>query len=121
VVVAAGAVVLALLGGLLLGGGLARAKLVLFLSGWLLLGLATVRLWPKSPKQVAEGGDSPTRTTASIDESTTRVEAVAETLPPLRWMGPVSRRLSPPTKLFVAALLVLASSLALEVVFGVGG
>lgn len=119
VVVAAVTILLALVAGVATGDGIVGAKVVLFLAGWLLLGVATLRLWPKSPKEVAteSGSARPSRTSSPSGD--TRIEAVADSLPPLRWMEPAGRRLSPPAKLFVGSVLVLAASLVLEVVFGV--
>lgn len=108
-------VILALVGGVATGGGVVRAKLLLFLGGWLLLTVATVRLWPQSPADDGSASGPPRAGTIE----TTRIEEVAAALPPLRWVGPPSRRLSPPLKLFVASLFVLLTSLLLEVVFAV--
>lgn len=119
VVVAAGTVVLAVVLGVATGGGLVRAKVLSFLAGWLFLAVATVRLWPRSPVRADDASTGASPVVADVDEPT-HIEAIAEALPPLRWMHPPPRRLSPPTKLFVGAVFVLLASLLLEVVFTVG-
>lgn len=118
VVVAGVTFVLALATGIATGGGVVRAKILLFLAGWLFVGIATVRLWPKSPRKVALEGDGGDVRRASTPGDT-RIESVADALPPLRWMGQPPRRISPAVKLFVGGLLVLLCSFLLEVVFTV--
>lgn len=118
-VVTVGAVALALVLGVTTGGSLARAKVVLFLIGWLLMAIAVVRLWPSTPEggaDVTTGGEGwPVGATPE-----TRVETIAATATPVRWMERPSPRLSPPAKLFVASLAVLATSFVLETAFAVG-
>lgn len=117
-VVTIATVVLALTIGIVTGGGAVLGKILLFIAGWLFVGIATVRLWPKSPRQVAlEGESGGARGTTA--PGGTRIESFADTLPPLRWMRRPARQLSPPTKLFIAGLLVLLSSYLLETVFAV--
>lgn len=117
-VVAGVTLVLALAIGIATGGGVVRAKILLFLAGWLFVGMATVRLWPKSPRKVALEGDGGTaRRTAS--PGSTRIESLADALPPLRWMRPPTRQLSPATKLFIGGVFVLVISFLLEAVFAV--
>lgn len=118
-VVAAGTIVLALALGIAIGGSVVLGKVLLFIAGWAFVGLATVRLWPKSPRQVALEGESGPPSQPARTGDTTRIEGVANDLPPLRWMQRPARRLSPPTKLFIAGLLVLLASFLLEVVFAV--
>lgn len=115
--VAAATLALALVGAVVTGGGLARTKLILFIVGWLLLMVATVRLWPRSPKDVDPGAGTAAATVTPTER--TRIEAAVAALPPLRYLERPSHRLSPPAKLFVGSLLVLAISLLLEVGFGV--
>lgn len=114
-VVAAGTLVLSVVVGVVTGGGLVRAKLLLFLAGWVLLALATVRLWPRSPTEAATSGG----VRRSVTAETTRIETVADVLPPVRWLEPPPRKFSPPIKLFVGSVLVLLVSFLLEVVFAV--
>ena len=114
--VAAVAVVAAVVVGVATGGGLVRAKVLLFVGGWTLLAYATVRLWPRSVEDADERGRSLPGTAAP-----TRFRAIVRSLPPLRWMRPPppTRRLRPPAKLFLGAIFVLLASLAMEVVFGI--
>lgn len=118
-VVTVAAVVLAVVLGVTTGGGLVRANVVLFLIGWLLMAVAVFRLWPSTPEggaDVTTGGKGwPVGATPE-----TRVEAIAATATPVRWMERPTPRLSPPVKLFVASLAVLATSFLLEAVFAVG-
>lgn len=96
------------------GGGLVRAKRLLFLAGFLLMGYATVRLWPRSPSDLDRGA-------IPADHDRTRFQRAVRALPPLRWLRPPPphRRFTPPGKLFVGSLVVLAVSYAMEAVFGV--
>lgn len=120
VVVDVGSLVLALVGGIVTGGGLAGGNLFLFLAGWILIGFATVRLWPRSPKRAAEDVAEGRLPREDRGRELTRIESLVATLPPLRWLASPPRRFSPPTKLFVAGLLVLVTSFGLEVLLGVG-
>ncbi|ELY51023.1 DUF7555 family protein [Natronococcus jeotgali] len=101
------------------GGGLVRAKTLLFLAGWLLLAYGTVRLWPSSPDDV--DADPRTRGEPTAGGPPTRFQTVARALPPARWTAPPrpERRLSTAGKLLLGGLLVLLLSLLMEVVFGV--
>lgn len=122
VVVTTAVLVVAFAGGIATGGGFVRAKLLLFLLGWVLLGVATIRLWPRSPKKVAaDVTEERTERTPSVSEEgeSTRIEILAAAMPPLRWLESPPRQLSPAAKLFVGAVLVLVTSLVLEVVFAV--
>ncbi|SER67423.1 DUF7555 family protein [Natrinema salaciae] len=112
----------ALVLGVATGGGIVRAKYLLFVAGWVLLAYATVRLWPTSPDDV---GTPPTRgVTESIPATndSTRFQAFVRTLPPLRWVRPPpsEKRVTPPGKLLLGSLLVLLLSFLMETVFGVG-
>lgn len=118
VVVTAGSLVLALVLGIAIGGSVVLAKLLLFLAGWLMLAVATFRLWPRSPES---GGAPVTRPHPARRGGLerTRVEGVADAVPPLRGMRPPPRQFSPASKLFLASLVVLFTSLLLEVVLAV--
>ncbi|QSW98036.1 DUF7555 family protein [Haloterrigena alkaliphila] len=117
-VVAVGAIVL----GVATGGGLVRAKYALFFAGFLLMGYASVRLWPRSPADLE-------RTTArgvaggSIPETAdeTRFQRLVRATPPIRWVdGPdPEKRMTPPGKLFLGSLLVLLVSYLMESFFGI--
>lgn len=96
-----------------LGGDLVVLKTLLFVSGWLLVSYATFRLWPRSPDET----EQPTR-----PSRTGRVQRFVHSLPPLTWLEPRRwrrERISQPTKLFVAGLLVLLLSFLMEAVGGV--
>ena len=114
VAAAALVVVAGLVVGVATGGGLVRAKRLLFLAGFLLMGYATVRLWPRSPEDLDRGA-------LPADHDQTRFQRAVSALPPLRWLRPPPphRRFTPPGKLFVGSLLVLAVSYAMEALFGV--
>lgn len=112
--VAALVLVGALAVGLASGGGLVRAKQLLFLAGFLLMAYATFRLWPSSPADLERGA-------IPADHDRTRFQRAVEALPPLRWLPspPPHRRFTPAGKLFVGSLVVLATSYVMEAVFGV--
>jgi len=118
--VAAVAVVAAVVVGVATGGGLVRAKVLLFVGGWTLLAYATVRLWPRPTGNAESTADERGRSLPGTAEPT-RFRAIVRSLPPLRWMGPPppTRRLRPPAKLFLGAIFVLLASLVMEVAFGV--
>jgi hypothetical protein len=109
----AGAVTLSALAlGLATGGGFVRGKILAFVAGWLLVGYATVRLWPTSVDEL----DGP-----SVSARGTRLEGFVRRLPPLRWI----RLPAPPErvrvagKVFLAGVVTLAGSLLMETAFGV--
>lgn len=114
-----GAVVLAVA----TGGGLVRAKHLLFAGGWLLMAYATVRLWPRSPDDLEEAptqrtpGDSLAGTQAS-----SRFQRLVRRLPPRRWVRTPRprRRITVSGKLLLSSVLILLLSLLMETVFGVG-
>ena len=121
IVVAALATLGSLAIGIVTGGGLVRGKVVLFVVGWVLMAYATVQLWPSSPEEV--NGAPEARTGESLPEAQdeTRLQSFVQSIPPNRWLRPPrpERRLSIDGKLFLASLLVLAVSFAMEVVFGI--
>lgn len=105
----------ALLVALGVGGDLTTVKYLLFGAGWVLLAIATVRLWP------TRGGDP--GESADLDQSIGspgRVQRLAENAPPARWVRRPTphERLSNAAKQFLAALVTLAFSLLLEVGIG---
>lgn len=108
--------------GLATGGGLLRAKYVLFFVGFLLLGYASVRLWPRSPADVERdatrgvAGDSIPET---ADE--TRFQRLVQATPPLRWLDdpPPERRVTPRGKLLLGSFAVLLASYLMEIFFGI--
>lgn len=105
----------------LTGGTLVRVKVLLFLAGWILLGYATFRLWPRV------SADSSTEPRPAGKESipgspeATRFRTLVQRIPPMRWIEPPppGKRLSPRWKLFLGSLLVLLTSFLMETVFGI--
>lgn len=107
------------------GGGLVRAKFVLFLAGFLLLAYATVRLWPTSPSDLESGttgvaGDPTGRSVPAVPDET-RFQTFVQAVPPLRWLPspPPERRVTPAGKLFLGSVFVLLVSYLLETAFGI--
>ncbi|MGQ3328697.1 MULTISPECIES: DUF7555 family protein [Halorubrum] len=98
--------------GLATGGGFVRGKLLAFVAGWLLVGYATVRLWPSSVDDL----DRP-----SMSARGTRLEGLVRALPPIRWI----RLPAPPERVRVAGKVLLAGvatlggSLLMETALGV--
>lgn len=109
-------------------GTLFRTKYVLFWLGFALLAYASFQLRPDSPSQqnrntefLTSGDDRQKRASGSVgSRSSTRLERLAAWLPPMRWVtvNP-DDRFSPHAKQFLAALLLLAVSIAMEFVFGI--
>lgn len=118
--VTAAAIVVAGVASVATGGGLVRLKTALFLIGFLLMGYATIRLWPSSPDDVRGGTERGAAGGPATSEET-RLESFVRTLPPLRRVAPPppSRRIEPAGKLFVASLFVLLASYLMETVLGV--
>ncbi|WP_435334292.1 DUF7555 family protein [Haloarchaeobius sp. TZWWS8] len=110
-------------------GTLFTTKHLLFWVGFGLLAYASFQLRPPSPKElddregifVTSGDDRQKRADTTIGgRSETTVEKVVALLPPMRW-APLrpDERFSVHAKLLVAAILMLALSMAMEFVFGV--
>lgn len=109
--------------GVATGGGLVRAKILLFVVGWVLMAYAVVRLWPRRPSDVGRGSPSPSDPTSGAipaDGVRTRFQAAVRRLP-ARWLPvpPPERRVTDEGQLFIASLLVLLTSFLMEVVFGI--
>jgi hypothetical protein len=129
-------VVGAFVAGVASGGGAVHAKIFLFVVGWLMMGYAVVRIWPSNSSKVrteslkGDGGalknpdPSPDTTPDSIpeDETETRFQEAVYSLPPGRWLPrpTPSHRVGMEGKIFLGSVFVLATSLVMEVVFGVG-
>ena len=98
--------------GIATGGEFVRGKTLTFLGGWLLVGYATVRLWPKRRDPERESLSGTRRT---------RFQRVVRAVPPVRWIRvpPPTDRVRPAGKTFLAGVLTLLVSLVMEVGFGV--
>ncbi|WP_247731538.1 DUF7555 family protein [Halovivax limisalsi] len=97
------------------GGDLTTVKYLLFGAGWVLLAIATVRLWP------SRGGDpEPSDDFDRSIGSPGRVQRLADDAPPARWVRQPTphERLSSASKQFLAAIITLAISILLEVGIG---
>src|SRR6056297_3107185 len=114
--------------GVLLGGGLVTAKYVMFVVGILLFGYATFQLRPDPPWSTERTGDGETVIVKNDDSddpvvnsrTETRFQAAVQRIPPLSWYSlPPSDRVSIAAKLFLASLVTLAWSYAMEAVFGI--
>lgn len=99
---------------LLTGGGLIPVKVTLFLVGFALFGYASVAMWRAASPDPDEGVSA-----RGHRDSTPFESALARAVPAAGALVPPGERLSPSVKLFVASLLVLGVSLAMETVFGV--
>ena len=109
-------------------GTLFRTKYVLFWVGFALLAYASFQLRPDSPSKmeskgefVTSGDDRQKKAAGSVGaRSSTRLERLAAWLPPMRWVEVNENdRFSTHTKQFLAAVLMLGLSMAMEFVFGV--
>jgi len=106
------------------GAGMALVVHLTFVLGFLMFGYATYLLWPKRlwrKKETEEGEIRVTKTqTGEVvgAREETKFQSMVQRLPPLTTysLAP-SERLSPGVKLFVASLVVLATSFAVEMVF----
>lgn len=100
------------------GFGWIQVKKLLFIIGILAFGYGTFALWPTSPWKREEGTQPKQPSIGEREE--TRIQAVAQELPPARFRQiPVDERLPIGVKLFLASLAILATSAAMEFVFGV--
>ncbi len=99
------------------GGELARANALLFVTGWCLLAYATFLMWPSSPDDLDEQAPSGETVAGS-----TRIQSIARSLPPLRWIGlpDPHHRMPVRRQLFVASILVLTLSFVAERWLGIG-
>lgn len=121
IVVTAVATAAALLVGVATGGGAVRAKILLFVAGWVLLSYATFRLWPTSIEDVESSADGQLGESIPSAQDETRFQSFVRTLPPARWIQPPTPkdRVSPPGKLLFGSVLMLLLSFLMETVLGV--
>lgn len=100
------------------GFGWVGVKYLLFVVGILAFGYATFTLRPRPPWKDDEATE-PTGTSVG-DREETRVQALAQEVPPARFRRlPVDERLPDGVKMFLASLAILGTSYAMEAVFGV--
>ncbi len=111
---AAVSAVLAVLAGWQAGPGV---KYGLFVFGWLAFGYGTFKLLPTRPwKDDDERG--PFEAAAGED---TQFQALVQRLPPARFRPvPVVHRLPTGVRVFLASMVMLGTSLALDQLFGIG-
>jgi len=120
-VVTAVATAAALIVGIATGGGAVRAKLLLFVCGWVLLSYATFRLWPTSVEDVESPADDQFGESIPRAGDETRFQSLVRRLPPARWIRPPTPedRVSPPGKLLFGSVLMLLLSFLMETALGV--
>lgn len=124
-VVAAFSTLLAVVVGVATGGGLVRAKVLLFLAGVGLMAYATVRLWPESPgdrdDRAGPGLPDPGGGPAFTSRERPRLQRVTAAVPPMRWVHapPPEERVTVPGKLFWSSVAILLVSYLMEAVFGI--
>jgi hypothetical protein len=96
--------------GTLLGEPLLVLKYLLFVGGFLQVGVGVAQLWPTDPSDLE--GPTP--------EQSSRTQAVVDRLSPIERLGlPVGRRFDLGAKRLLSGLAILFVSFALEAVFGV--
>lgn len=102
-------------------GGLVFTKWVTFLVGAALAAYASLKLRPDSPKKRAASVDASADSPTVGNVEVSALQRFAAALPPARWTElTVSERFSPNVKRFVGALAIVAASMAMEFVFGIG-
>ena len=99
------------------------AKYGLFVFGWVALGYGTLILWPQAAWK--DDDDDEGRTVDLFDRAAgkpdTRFQRLVQSVPPARFRQiPHRERLSTGARVFVAAVVMLATSIVLEQFFGVG-
>jgi len=116
--VAALSTLAAIVVGVATGGGLVRAKVLLFLFGVALMVYSTVRLWPSRPGDGREGSTADSVPTAA---GRTRFQRFVGALPPMRWIEspPPHERVTAPGKLFWGSVATLLVSYLMEAAFGI--
>ncbi|WP_255169681.1 DUF7555 family protein [Natrononativus amylolyticus] len=93
-------------------------KAWLFVLAWLLIGYATVLLWPRTPKK---WGSKRTEKRIELDRrSGPNLQRRLNRLPPLKWYDDDSVRLPTGVKLYIASVWLLLVSFLMERVLGIG-
>lgn len=110
------ATTVAVVTGIATGGGFVRGKILLFVTGWVLLAYATAKLWPSSGQDGQSGGRS-----LPGGAQATQFQTIVSTLPPLRWIEPPppEDRMTLEGKLFLSGCLVLVVSFLMETWLGI--
>lgn len=107
--------------GVATGGGIVRAKTFMFVIGWVMVGYATVLLWP-SPPPIDDEDEEPTAQGQSLPaEEASRFQGIVRQVPPVRWitLPPPQERIPLRSQLFVGGLCILAASYLMETVWNV--
>lgn len=109
------------LGALVLGTAIAPAvKYGFFVLGWLTFGYGTLLLLPSKPWKEQDNAEE-LFGDPGADDGDSEFQTFVQQLPPARFrqLAP-HRRLPTGVRVFLAALVVLGSSIVMEAVFGVG-
>jgi hypothetical protein len=102
-------------------GGLVFTKWITFFVGAGLGAYASLKLRPASPKKRATSADAGVNNPTVGNVTASRVQRLAAAVPPARWTElSAGERFSPDVKRFVGAVAIVATSMALEFVFGIG-
>ena len=102
-------------------GGLVFTKWVTFVVGVGLAAYASLKLRPDSPKKRAASVDAGANSPTVGNVQVSAVQRLAAAVPPARWTElSVGERFSPNVKRFVGAVAIVAASMAMEFVFGIG-
>jgi len=95
------------------------AKYGLFVFGWLAFGYGTFQLLPSRPWK-DDGGDLPGPLSVTANEET-KFQSLVQRLPPARFRQvPPVQRFPTGVRVFVGSLVMLATSIAMEQLFGIG-
>lgn len=97
-------------------------KYGLFVFGWLAFGYGTVMLWPKAAwKEQKDSQVFDVLLETPSKQPDTKFQRLVQRLPPARFRQiPDHERLSTGARVFVAAVVMLATSIVLEQAFGIG-
>ena len=95
------------------------AKYGLFVFGWLAFGYGTFKLLPSRPWK-DDDGDVPGPLAVGAGEET-KFQSLVQRLPPARFRRiPPVQRLPTGVRVFVGSLVMLATSIVMEQLFGIG-
>lgn len=108
--------------GVATGGGAVRAKVFLFVIGWVMVGYATVLLWPSRPPIDGDDEEGAREKGSSLPaRDASRFQGIVRKTPPARWiqLPPPQHRIPLRSQLFFGGLCILATSYVMETVFNV--